>query len=39
LGLGRLQESIEQPGTVGRARRLTGNTQLSATELTHLLPL
>jgi adenine-specific DNA-methyltransferase len=35
----RLQAALEQPGTVGRARRLTGNTQLSATELTHLLPL
>jgi adenine-specific DNA-methyltransferase len=35
----RLQRAIEAPGTGDRARLLTGNTQLSATELTHLLPV
>ncbi len=34
-----LQRAIEAPGTGDRARLLTGNTQVSATELTHLLPL
>ena len=34
-----LQASIESPGTGDRARLLTGNTQISATELTQLLPL
>jgi len=34
-----LQAAIEQAGTAGRARLLTGNTQLSATELTHLVPV
>jgi adenine-specific DNA-methyltransferase len=35
----RLQAALEEPGTAGRIRLLTGNTQLSATELTHLVPL
>jgi hypothetical protein len=34
-----LQAAIEAPGTGDRARLLSGNTQLSATELTHLLPV
>jgi adenine-specific DNA-methyltransferase len=36
---GPLQAKLEDPGTIERLRRLTGNTQVSATELTHLLPL
>ena len=39
LGWQRLQAAFEAPGTVDRARLLTGNTQISATELTHLVPL
>lgn len=34
-----LQESLSAEGIAGRVRQLTGNTQLSARELTHLLPL
>lgn len=34
-----LQAALEAPGTGDRARLLTGNTQISATELTHLLPV
>ncbi len=34
-----LQAALEDPGAGNRARLLTGNTQLSASELTHLLPL
>ena len=34
-----LQAAVESPGAVTRVRLLTGNTQISATELTHLLPL
>jgi adenine-specific DNA-methyltransferase len=34
-----IQSWLEHPATGRRARLLTGNTQLSATELTHLLPL
>ena len=34
-----LQVAVEAPGTGDRARLLTGNTQLSAAELTHLLPI
>ena len=34
-----LQARIEDPATAGRLRLLTGNTQISATELTHLLPI
>ncbi len=34
-----LQAALEDPGAGNRARLLTGNTQLSAGELTHLLPL
>jgi adenine-specific DNA-methyltransferase len=34
-----LQTALETPGAGDRARILTGNTQLSATELTHLLPV
>ena len=34
-----LQAAVEATGTGDRARLLTGNTQLSATELTHLVPL
>lgn len=34
-----LAAALEEPGTGDRARLLTGNTQLSATELTHLVPL
>lgn len=39
LGWERLQAAVEALGTGDRARLLTGNTQLSATELTHLLPI
>ncbi len=31
--------SLRAPGVAGRVRLLTGNTQISARELTHLLPL
>ncbi len=31
--------ALRAPGVVERVRRLTGNTQISARELTHLLPL
>jgi len=34
-----LQSRLDQPGAGERLRLLTGNTQISATELTHLLPL
>jgi adenine-specific DNA-methyltransferase len=34
-----LQQRLEAPGVVERLRQLTGNTQISATELTHLLPV
>jgi hypothetical protein len=34
-----LQAALETPAAGDRARILTGNTQLSATELTHLLPV
>jgi hypothetical protein len=30
---------MSQPGVVERLRLLTGNTQISATELTHLIPV
>lgn len=32
-------ELLRRPGVAGRIRSLTGNTQISARELTHLLPL
>ena len=35
----RLLTALRAPGVTERVRRLTGNTQISATELTHLLPL
>jgi hypothetical protein len=35
----RLLEGLRHPECVNRVRLLTGNTQVSATELTHLLPL
>ena len=34
-----LQARLSRPGVGDRLRLLTGNTQISATELTHLLPL
>ena len=34
-----LHRLFQDPGAAGRLRLLTGNTQISATELTHLLPL
>ncbi|MCO5314575.1 MAG: hypothetical protein M9938_00195 [Solirubrobacterales bacterium] len=34
-----LLAAIDSPGAARRIRLLTGNTQISATELTHLLPL
>jgi len=34
-----LHRMFQDPGAVERLRLLTGNTQISATELTHLLPL
>jgi adenine-specific DNA-methyltransferase len=34
-----LQSRMSQPGVVERLRLLTGNTQISATELTHLIPV
>lgn len=34
-----LLESLQRPEVVSRVRLLTGNTQASATELTHLIPL
>jgi len=39
FGWTELQAALEAPGTGDRARLLTGNTQLSASELTHLLPV
>ncbi|MBN8866150.1 MAG: SAM-dependent DNA methyltransferase [Solirubrobacterales bacterium] len=35
----RILASLTREGVAGRVRLLTGNTQISATELTHLLPL
>jgi len=35
----RVLDSLRKPGVAGRIRLLTGNTQISARELTHLLPL
>lgn len=32
-------DSLRRPGVAERVRLLTGNTQISARELTHLLPL
>lgn len=34
-----IERSLSDPATAGRVRRLTGNTQISAREMTHLLPL
>lgn len=34
-----LLDSLQAPPTAARVRLLTGNTQVSATELTHLLPV
>jgi hypothetical protein len=34
-----LCDQLNQPETAAAVRLLTGNTQLSATELTHLLPV
>ena len=34
-----LLEALSADGVAARVRQLTGNTQLSAKELTHLLPL
>lgn len=39
IGWQELHRTLLDPGIPGRVRRLTGNTQLSARELTHLLPL
>ena len=39
IGWAALRESLESPGAIERVRSLTGNTQISASELTHLLPL
>lgn len=39
LSLEELLELLRKPEVNARLRRLTGNTQLSATELTHFLPL
>jgi hypothetical protein len=39
IGWQALQVSLSSEGVAGRIRRLTGNTQISARELTHLLPL
>ena len=35
----RLAVLLRDPGVTARVRMITGNTQISATELTHLLPL
>lgn len=34
-----LQRALDRPGVAARIRLLTGNTQLSARELTHMIPL
>ncbi|MBK5111380.1 MAG: methyltransferase [Thermoleophilia bacterium] len=39
IGWDRLRKSLGGPEVVERVRLLTGNTQISASELTHLLPL
>lgn len=39
LGWDELLDAITRPEVAERVRLLTGNTQISATELTHLLPL
>lgn len=39
VDFGELHRMIEDPGAAERLRLLTGNTQISAKELTHLLPL
>ena len=39
LDWGELLESLRNPGTVQAVRMFTGNAQISATELTHLVPL
>lgn len=39
IGWKELQRRISEPGADERLRLMTGNTQISATELTHLLPL
>jgi adenine-specific DNA-methyltransferase len=38
-GWDQLVAALQSPATAERVRLLTGNTQVSATELTHLLPL
>lgn len=39
VGWNCLLEALRAPSVLARARMLTGNTQISATELTHLLPV
>jgi adenine-specific DNA-methyltransferase len=39
IGWRRLLAALREPGVQERVRALTGNTQISATELTHVLPL
>ncbi|MEX1219271.1 MAG: N-6 DNA methylase [Solirubrobacterales bacterium] len=39
ISWGDLQLRMSRPGVADRLRLLTGNTQISATELTHLLPV
>jgi adenine-specific DNA-methyltransferase len=39
IGWEELQRRIAEPGVGDRLRLMTGNTQVSATELTHLLPI
>ncbi len=39
IGWGRLLQGLQAEKTAGFARLVTGNTQISATELTHLLPI
>ena len=39
IGWGRLLQGLQTKETAGFARLITGNTQISATELTHLLPI
>jgi adenine-specific DNA-methyltransferase len=39
IGWGELLDRLRRPGVNEHVVRLTGNTQLSATELTHMLPL
>ena len=39
IGWERLQRALGSEGVADRVRALTGNTQISARELTHLLPL